>query len=117
ESDTIYGNLIRYHHAVDPEVLSEMIIAMQSNRENGKFELNDTAVLSLVAASDIARKMFASDEFDEIMKTQDVPEVNDVVRDNIIDFSNFIIKELSNNGTFKKEIDELLIQLEEAIQP
>ncbi|MBK5284313.1 MAG: hypothetical protein JJE25_02835, partial [Bacteroidia bacterium] len=46
ESDTIYGNLIRYHHAVDPEVLSEMIIAMQSNRENGKFELNDTAVLS-----------------------------------------------------------------------
>jgi len=52
---------------MDPEVLSEMIIAMQSNRENGKFELNDTAVLSMVAL-DIARKMFASDEFDEIMK-------------------------------------------------
>ena len=117
ESDTIYGNLIRYHHAVDPEVLSEMIIAMQSNRENGKFELNETAVLSMVAASDIARKMFASDEFDEIMKTQDVPEVNALARANIIDFSNFIINELFNNGTFKKEIDELLIQLKKTIQP
>ena len=71
----------------------------------------------MVAASDIARKMFASDEFDEIMKTQDVPEVNALARANIIDFSNFIINELFNNGTFKKEIDELLIQLKKTIQP
>ena len=116
-SNTVYGNLIRYHHAVDPDVLMALITVMNRDRETHPLELDDTAALNVVAACDITRKMFASDELDEIMKDQNVPKFNANARDNVIDFSNFLIKDILRNGTFRKEIEELLSKLEETIQP
>ena len=71
----------------------------------------------MVAACDIVRKMFACDAFDVVTKDCGITLWDKETVANLIDFSNFLINDLIRQGTFKQKIKELLIELDEKIQP
>ena len=116
-SDTIFGNLIRFHSAVDTELLYALILVLERDGQSHPLELNEPAVLNLVAACDIARKMFSCDAADAVIRQEKITMMNNTIRENLIDFSNVIINDLIKNGTYGRQISELLIQLDETIQP
>lgn len=116
-SDTLFGNLIRYHHAVDTGILNDLATLLEENGNTKPLAVNEVAVLQIIAACDIVRKMFACDAFDVVTKDCQVTLWEKDVINNLIDFANFLINDLIRQGTFKKQIEKLLVQLEEKIQP
>ncbi len=116
-SDTLYGNLIRYHHAVDPEVLLQLEVMLEQDKNKSPLAVNEVAVLNIIAACDIVRKMFACDAFDVITKDLGIAVWEKGRIDNLIDFSNHLINDLIKDGTFRQQIAEVLAELDEKIQP
>ena len=116
-SDTLFGNLIRYHHAVDTGILNDLATLLEENGNTKPLAVNEVAVLQIVAACDIVRKMFACDALDAVTKDCGITLWEKDVINNLIDFANFLINDLIRQGTFKKQIEKLLVGLEEKIQP
>lgn len=46
-SDTIFGNLIRYHHLADPDLLKALPLVLDRDGETRPLELDEPAVLNV----------------------------------------------------------------------
>jgi hypothetical protein len=116
-SDTEFGKLIRSCNVVDIEVIKAIKNVLERDGQQTPLKLDLVGTLNIVAACDIVRKMFACDAIDDVQENLGADVFDEFFRDNIIGYSNHVIKTLSQTAAFHKEIKKLLAELEKSIYP
>ena len=116
-SNSTFGNVLRYENAVDLDVLLAIETILELDGKTVPLELDYVGISNVLVACDIVCKMFCCDAIDYVMKDLNVETLDDTARSNIISYATTLIKMLSEVEPFKKDIAQLLLELEKKVYP
>jgi hypothetical protein len=111
KTNTSFGGLVRNLEYIDPESFQTILESIHKQEDKRRFQLNENAVLHLIAAFYITRKAFLCDAIDEILRVEEA-ELPQFVRDNVTLYCTARINQYSEFDQCKTEVLQLLAKLD-----